>query len=227
MTTVVLPDVTWADVNEVVNAGGLTPSDVVEAINGAKNGNIGSTNLPDYNGDLDDLLVTGFFLASDIATNSPPNASGSGFVVTSVNDTDLITQFYIEQTINRVYFRTGRVGGSLNDWAEFYTENNLGVVEVKRDSDGGGQQIFSNIGSNPTFGELYATGLEGTADEGNYITLSCYKAASSTDVIATTIASNNLSVQATNSGGTVALTGFTDSANIRMIAVKRIATTTI
>ena len=55
MATVKLNNVTWNDVDTVVNANGLTATEAADSIEGAKNGNIGNT---PFNSGTD--LNTGF-----------------------------------------------------------------------------------------------------------------------------------------------------------------------
>ena len=80
-----------------------------------------------------------------------------------------------------------------------------------------GAGIFASLfGSN-----VSQTGFIHAVEVGTtkYLILACYKKDSASGVSTTTIANNGLTVQATNSGGTVTLTGFTSSSNVRMIAI--------
>jgi hypothetical protein len=87
------------------------------------------------------------------------------------------------------------------------------VVKTANTHDGVG--IFPSVfGNKAAMGTLYVheTGTN------KYFIASVYKQNESTDVTVTINASNGLSVSATNNSGTVAITGHTTSANVRMRA---------
>ncbi len=87
---------------------------------------------------------------------------------------------------------------------------------VRSAANGGGASIFvTSFGSS-----VGQTGFIHAVEKGTskYIIIACFKKDSSQNVFTTIVGNNGLTVQATNSGGTVALSGFTATNNVRMIA---------
>ena len=146
-----------------------------------------------------------------------------GYISISDNTTSPDLGNYIGSQGNNMFFGTADTermritsGGEI--------EHTTGVVSYKGKktitltaSNGSGGGIFATQfgSSTPQVGYIYVTET-GTS---NYAILSAFKADSSSVVLITTIANNNIYAAATNSIGTVALAGFTNSNNVRMKAV--------
>ena len=82
-------------------------------------------------------------------------------------------------------------------------------------SSHGGSGVFPSLANAPQSGFLHIYEI-GTS---NYAIIACYKESSSSNVTTTILANNSITVSATNSGGTVATSGYTTSANVRMQSV--------
>jgi len=83
-------------------------------------------------------------------------------------------------------------------------------------TNGGGSSIFRSY-----FGDVATSGLIHAVEVGtnNYCILSAHKQNTASGVSCTVLANRNLTVQATNALGTVALTGFTNTNNVRMFSI--------
>jgi hypothetical protein len=143
---------------------------------------------------------------------------------TSFNDTGADVDFRVESDTNThalfVDAGNSRVGiNQSSPLAPLDVDGNIrqsGIsTQVRTASDHVGAAIFlSPYGDVPITGWIHAVET-GTS---NYIILACYKQSNASNVTTTTVASSGLSVQATNSGGTVTLTGYTTSGNVKMVA---------
>lgn len=83
-------------------------------------------------------------------------------------------------------------------------------------TNGGGASIFRSW-----FGDVATSGLIHAVEVGtnNYCILSAHKQNTASGVSCTVLANRNLTVQATNNQGTVSLTGFTNTNNVRMFSI--------
>ena len=73
----------------------------------------------------------------------------------------------------------------------------------------GSNLVYSQLGDVPTFGEVYVS----EAGTNNYLILKFYKQGSAYSPRVTTVANLNLTFAASNAGGTIAISGYTDIAN--------------
>ena len=90
-----------------------------------------------------------------------------------------------------------------------------GTRLIKRTAtSSGGSTIFASITDAPQTGFIHIYEIGTT----NYAILACTKRDTSSDVVTTVVANNVLTVNATNAGGTVAVTGHTTTGNVRMQA---------
>jgi hypothetical protein len=90
-----------------------------------------------------------------------------------------------------------------------------GTRLIKRTAtSAGGSTIFASITNAPQTGFIHIYEIGTT----NYAILACTKRDTSSDVVTTVVANNVLTVNATNAGGTVAVTGHTTTGNVRMQA---------
>jgi len=87
-------------------------------------------------------------------------------------------------------------------------------TQVKAASNATGAGVFGSLGNRAQTGFIYAIEIGTT----NYLIINAYKRDSSTGVTTNIIDNNNLTVKATNAGGTVTLDGFTNSGNVKVVS---------
>jgi hypothetical protein len=160
-----------------------------------------------------DFRITGANGEITTRTGMVVNESGadSDFRVESDTQTHML---FVDAGLNRVGINqtTPLAALDVND-SEIRQNGITTAVRTATNSTGGG--IFlSQFGDVPVTGWIHAVET-GTS---NYLILACYKESSASSVTTTVVASNGLGVQATNSGGTVTLNGFTTGANVKMVA---------
>lgn len=93
--------------------------------------------------------------------------------------------------------------------------NGLETNHYTRVGEGAGAGIFPSFSNAPQIGFLYV--VEKGTDK--YLVATLFKASTTSIVFASPIAFNGLSISATNAGGTVSVTGFTNGANAVFTAV--------
>lgn len=139
--TAILTNVTWADVDTVVNAEGLTAADAAVAIKGAKDGNIGvlGNNEPAFSGDVSTIEKNGFYSIASTATGIPLPTNGT--LLVSTRSSGNVTRVFSAFSTNSQFIQTSSAGVE-SDWQELYHTGNTGVTRYGgANPDGSGNDI--------------------------------------------------------------------------------------
>jgi hypothetical protein len=152
-----------------------------------------------------------------IGTTSGRLFVGNGDVgLRFAGDLDFIAPW--DATTNAARDNAISLGNSGNRFKDLYLSGGVyqsGTRLIKRTAtSSGGSTIFASITDAPQTGFIHIYEIGTT----NYAILACTKRDTSSDVVTTVVANNVLTVNATNAGGTVAVTGHTTTGNVRMQA---------